>query len=161
MLELEVNAERALAAAHRAPALLVQELDKAIDVSLHHMARTAKGYAPKFNSTLTNSIGVERPSRLEGLVTVGAAYGIYVEQGVEPGSYPNVGNIRDWVLSMGLRPLYSDPDADTWDIAWAISRAISYRGLPARPFLEPAFVEHQDDTERRLDAAIDIALEAA
>jgi len=157
-LSLTVNADDVLRAVLKAPELLVRELDKAIGRSVHTMARTARKESPKHTSVLTNSINVERPNRLEGLVRVGVAYGLYVHAGVKPGSFPNVEHIHDWVRQRGLVPVV--PGEDTNDIAWRVARSLARRGQPPRPFLTRAFNAHRAEAQRRVDVAIRRALDA-
>ena len=77
---------------------------------------------------LANTIIVDRIDN--GLsVEVGptAPYGVYVEHGSKP-HFPPLDALEDWAKRHGL------------DSAWPICLAISKRGLPAKPYLLPAYL---------------------
>jgi len=60
-----------------------------------------------------------------------APYSIYVEEGTRP-HFPPLDALEGWAKRHGF------------DSAWPICKVISERGLPARPFLFPAWVDLKD-----------------
>lgn len=87
---------------------------------------------------LANTIIVERSS--DGMIVeVGptAAYGVYVEEGTRP-HFPPLDALEAWAKRHGF------------DSAWPICKAISERGLPARPFLFPAWLAVKDKFFKKL-----------
>jgi hypothetical protein len=60
-----------------------------------------------------------------------AAYGIYVEHGAKP-HFPPLDALEGWARRHGF------------DSAWPICKAISKRGLPAKPFLFPAWLKKKE-----------------
>lgn len=156
---IEVDADKVAEAARRAPRLLERELDRALDRIGYNIANDARALAPKGGtSVLTNAINVRRPDAATVEVFAGVEYSTYVEKGTKP-HFPNVRHIQDWVEQTGLSP--NAPGEDAEDVAWRIARSIAVGGTPAQPFMEPALAKNEADAERRANAAIDRALEAA
>jgi len=159
-LQIIVDDDRLLEAVRRAPVLLEKELHDEIYRVVHIVARDAKDFASKGGtSILTNSINAFMAGPLEGIVAPGVEYAQYVEQGTEPGYFPPYQNILDWVEQTHQQPQY--PGDDKYDIAWRIALNIFYTGTEKQPFMEPSLEKNRATAERRLNAAIDRALEAA
>ena len=164
-MELTIDSEPLERAIAMGPRTLAKHLDRAIGRSIHEMARSAKGHAPKANSELTNAINAVQPNALEGLVVVGVDYGQAVEEGTgaygpegrPSGKVPPEVHIEDWIRVKHITP--DDPNMDAEDLAFVIARSIAARGTPAQPYMQPAYDENVDKAQRRIDAAIDAAIE--
>lgn len=164
-MELIIDADRLQKAILKAPDVLERELDKGIGRSVHEMARSARRHAPKAHSLLVNSIDVERPAPLEGIVAPSMDYAQAVEegtglqgpQGTPSGVMPPIEHIEDWIGVAGITP--NDPSMDRKDLAWAIARSIAEKGTPPQPYMEPALEENRARAERHIGAAIDKALQ--
>lgn len=70
-----------------------------------------------------------------------APYAIYVEKGARP-HFPPLDALEDWAKRHGF------------DSAWPIALAISKRGIPATPFLIPAFNAYKNKYYKRLKALV-------
>lgn len=82
-------------------------------------------------------------------------YATFVDRGRRPGRRPPVDKILEWVKEKGLS------SGDDLQLAWAISTAISKRGLKPRPFIQ-SFTERQEDIiSAYIDQLIDSILEVA
>lgn len=66
-----------------------------------------------------------------------AAHGIYVEFGTKP-HFPPLDALEGWARRHGI------------DSAWPIAKAISERGLPAKPYLFPAWLMFKDKFWKRI-----------
>ncbi|MBA7465168.1 hypothetical protein ES707_00330 [subsurface metagenome] len=66
-----------------------------------------------------------------------APYGVYVEHGTRP-HFPPPDALEGWAKRHGF------------DSAWPICKAIAKRGLPARPFLFPAWLAVKDKFWKRI-----------
>lgn len=165
-LELIIDAEKLMKAIIAQPQKLEKNLDNAIGRVLQTFARSAKEEAPKADSILVNSIGVERQGKLGGTAGPSVNYGQAVEEGtgifgpegVASHSLPPIDNIRDWVKRVSLTP--RDPTMDEDDLAWAIAKTIAAEGTQPQPYLEPAFENNKAEAERLIDAAINASLAA-
>lgn len=163
-MELIVDADALQAAILKAPDTLEKNLNKAISRSVSEIARSARRNAPKAFSTLTNSINDRMVSPLEGLVAPGVnsaeavekGTGIYGPAGQASGKLPPVVNILDWVKVKGIQP--TEPDMDQEDVAWLIARKIATTGTKPQPYMQPAYDENREKTERRISQAIDRAI---
>lgn len=87
---------------------------------------------------LADSVIVERsPDGMIAEVGPTAAYGVYVEEGTRP-HFPPLDALEGWAKRHGF------------DSAWPICKVISERGLPARPFLFPAWLAVKDKFFKKL-----------
>lgn len=145
---------------------LVAELDVLAQLAARRMRRLA----PKWRTTLTNSIAVSAPDAMTREIRPGVAYAPYVEEGIKPGGNglprfmdPGSESIVAWLQgkafagrgrvrknSMGavmrnleLRDRYEG-------LAWHIRR----HGVKAQPFIEPTAKEMEPQVLRRLDLAV-------
>ena len=163
-MELIVDSNALQAAILKAPDKLEKRLNQAISRSVSEIARSARRRAPKAFSVLTNSINDRMVSPLEGLVAPGTNYaeavekgtGVYGPAGQASGKLPPVENILDWVRLVGIQP--REPDMDQDDVAWLIARKIATTGTKPQPYLQPAYDENREKTERRINQAIDRAI---
>jgi len=87
---------------------------------------------------LANTVIVERsPDGMSAEVGPTAPYGVYVEHGARP-HFPPPDALEGWAKRHGI------------ESAWPICKAISERGLPARPFLFPAYLAVEGKFFRKL-----------
>jgi hypothetical protein len=70
-----------------------------------------------------------------------AAYGIYVEFGAKP-HFPPPDALEGWARRHGF------------DSAWPICKAIARRGLPAKPYLFPAWLKMKEKFWKRIKELI-------
>jgi len=81
---------------------------------------------------LANTVIVERsPDGMIAEVGPTAPYGVYIEHGARP-HFPPLDALEGWAKRHGFSS------------AWPICKVISERGLPARPFLFPAWLAVKD-----------------
>lgn len=99
----------------RGPALEKAMAD-ALDVQAQKVMRKMRAEAPKFQSVLTNSIYVEKPTAMSRLIAPGTNYAEAVHEGVKPGK--------------GL-PRFNDPRAGDI-IAWLQRTAFAGRRTPRK-----------------------------
>ena len=164
-MELIIDSDALQAAILKAPDRLEKNLKQAITRSVRETARSARSHAPKAFSTLTQSIRSKMVSPLEGLVAPGVNYAEAVEQGTgvygpagqASGKFAPIENIIDWVKLVGIQP--TEPDMDQVDVAWLINRKIATTGTKPQPYMQPAYDENREKTERRISQAIDRALD--
>lgn len=67
-------------------------------------------------------------------------HGKFVESGRKPGSMPPLGPLKDWA-----KRVLGDEGA-----AFAVARKIAARGIPARPFLTPAYEREEPKFRARI-----------
>ena len=151
-LTLTVQNSGLLQALQQSPDLLTKNLNLAVLRTVQEMASSARGYAPKAESTLTKSINARMVSQLEGQVAPHVDYAQMVEEGTGPGGWPSDQSVVDWIRVKGITP--NDPGMDEWDLAFLFARSIALHGTPAQPFLQPAFNINKGRGERRMDQAI-------
>ncbi len=164
-LEMRVESDRLARALARKPGQLAVELNNAVGRTVLEVARTARRNAPKASSLLVNAINGIQTAPLEGLVLAATDYaqaveegtGVYGETGRPSGKMPPVANIMDWIKVRRIQP--DDPDMDQKDLAFVIARSIARSGTPPQPFMTPAFEKHRDRFRRRVEAAVEMALQ--
>lgn len=87
---------------------------------------------------LANTVIVEtKADGLQAEIGPTAPYGPYPEFGTRP-HFPPMEALEDWARKHGF------------ESAWPICRAIAKRGLPARPYLSPAFFSQEGEFYDRL-----------
>ena len=164
-LNMELHSDKLMDALLRMPHQLEKNMDRAIERIVQEMARDARRNAPKAASTLVQSIHVERPSPLEGIVAPSVHYAQMVEEGTglqgpfgkASGVMPPVQNILDWIET-GSGVSANDPSYDNEDLAWAIARSIAKHGTAPQPFMAPALESNRTRAERRINQAIEKTL---
>lgn len=121
------------------------------------IARTARGYAPKAFSTLTNSIKSTRVGDLHYVVAPGVNYARPVERGRGAGKQPGTANgLMEWVKQKtGLTGKALDRRT------YVIARAIGRRGIKRRPYMRPAMLLHSDAIVARVRASALAAAQGA
>lgn len=156
-MELTIQNKGLLQALRQSPQVLEKHLNLAVLRSVQEMARSARGYAPKAESTLTQSINHRMVSKLEGIVSTDQDYARMVEEGTGPGGWPSDQSMLDWIRVKGITP--NDPDMDLGDLAFLFARSIALHGTPKQPFMQPAFDINKGPAEQRMDKAIAAAIE--
>lgn len=167
--ELSVQLDAHGAAAERAffaeAARLAQEV-----------ARRMRERAPKWRSTLTNSIAVSMPAPMTWEVRPGVAYAIHQEEGRRPGKHlprffdPAARPIVEWLaskafaggrrLKVGSRAMQTR-ELSLRDRYMGLSWHAKHKGLKANPFVEPTYREFEVAGPQRLALAVERAVAAA
>lgn len=166
--ELSVQLDAHGAAAERAffaeAARLAQEV-----------ARRMRERAPKWRSTLTNSIAVSMPAPMTWEVRPGVAYAIHQEEGRRPGKHlprfgtPAAADVTAWLESKafggvrkprGVKALLKRND-ELRDRYMGLSWHAKHKGLKANPFVEPTYREFEVAGPQRLALAVERAVAAA
>lgn len=155
-LEFTYQSQGLLQALRHSPQALNKYMSLAVLRSVQEMARSARGYAPKAESTLTQSINHRMVSPLEGEVAAGVNYARMVEEGTGPGGTPGWAALVDWINVKGITP--RDPSMDQADLTFLIIQKIHKTGTPAQPFMQPAYDINQGRAEQRMDRAIEQAI---
>lgn len=157
-----------------------------LDVLAQMVARRMKENAPKFRSTLTNSVHVDRPSDLVREVRPGVEYAAYVEDGIKPGGKglprffdPKSKNIVDWLEGqprsgfVGPRSLtrkreprkgskvFTAAMLDLRDRYEGLAWHVRHYGIKAQPFVRKTYDEMQPLVRPRLEAAVQAAMAAS
>ncbi len=135
-------------ALRRFPDRVGPAVDRQVGAVALEMSRDMKRTAPKGpTSNLVNSIGVTLEELLSWRVGPSMEYAPFVELGREPGSFPAINPLREWVRRrLGLS------GRDLRQATGAIAFSIKRRGIPPKPFVQPV----ADDPKwprRLLDAA--------
>ena len=156
-----------------------------LDVLAAMTARAMKMRAPKFRSTLTNSIYVISTSELEREIAPGVDYAPYVEDGIKPGGKglprymdPQSASILAWlqghnpsrlvgphparkrrVRKNSMAAVYANLELrDRYEgLAWHVR----HYGVRAQPFVKPARDEMEPKVRPRLQAAVRAAMRAS
>lgn len=129
---IRIDISRAQAAFARAPEGMERSIERFLSRGAEEVARTAKQNAPKAFSNLLNSIRAERVSALQYQVVEGVNYGRAVEEGTQP-HFPNRDALLPWV-----ERVLGVSGKEARDKSFLIARAISRRGTPAQPYMQPA-----------------------
>jgi hypothetical protein len=136
-LRLE-GAEELSASLARSPQIVASEEARAMTASLLLLEADARRNVRHDTRRLMNSITSTQERRgrtLVGRVGPSVRYGLYVERGRRAYNRPPpVAALRGWARRHGIpeRALY------------VLARKIGRRGIPARPFLGPAWVKNRD-----------------
>lgn len=147
-----VDSKEALQAFETAPDVMERNLELFLSRGAQEVARTAKSFAPKAFSTLTNSILFYRVALLHWRISPGVNYAPYVEGGTRP-HFPPAANLQPWVERvLGLS------GAEARHKAFLIARAISRRGTRAHPFMRPAAEQMRSRVFALLDEGVDAGL---
>lgn len=135
-IELRYDDAAARKALSTAPDLVRRMLGQALYRGADALRSDAYNRAAKRDATgqLSRGIAITKVSELHLFVAPSDIYGAYVERGRRPGKLPGIG-VRDWVKQK-LKP-GGEREIDRLD--WVISAAIRKRGIPPRPFMQPAF----------------------
>jgi hypothetical protein len=150
----DAGVQRAL---DRFPDRITAAVEAALSRGAMEMARTARGYAPKAFSTLTNSIKADKVGPLHYIVAPHVNHGPFVERGRPPGMQPGTANgLMEWVRQKtGLQG--KELDRKTYVIA----RAIGKKGIRRHAYMRPAFLLHSDMIVARVREAAHAAAQEA
>lgn len=139
-------------------------------------ARRMRELAPKWRSTLANSITVSTPAPNTWEVRPGVAYGLYREKGQAPGKHlprffdPAAKPIVDWLASKAFAGLkrvrlgtkrFTLRELELRDRYMGLSWAVKHRGLKAHPFVEPTAREFEKRVPQRMAALVKRLVEKA
>lgn len=135
-------------------------------------ARDMRRNAPKFQSTLTDSIRVDYVTNLHYRVAVGAAHGAAVEHGRKPGKGlprffdPAAKGVVDWLESKAFAGVakprkgtkrFAARELELRDRYMALSRSVKAKGIKAQPFFGPVV----NELERTLPQLLAETVQAA
>ncbi len=130
-IRLDHNAPEIAAAIAASPDHVLPRVSAALLRGALEISVEAKRRAPKFRSTLANSIGiVTKP--LETRIVAGARYGAAVEYGSKPGGRPTLKETMDWIASKRIQP--QTPGMSVRSLAHLIRHKIATKGITANPF---------------------------
>lgn len=140
----------------RSPGVLERHIDRGVGRGALELSREMRKEAPKAFSTMTQSIGVNKPGDGIRQVTVGQEYGIYVEEGAGPGGFPPLRSMMDWIRVKRIRP--DDDSMSERDLAFVIARSIARKGTPAQPFASDSTEKMEPRIHQIVGGAIDDGL---
>lgn len=165
------NAHQVAARLAGIPAAVRSEVDPVFARQVQAVARTMRDKAPKFRTTLTNSVAVENRGPLDAIVKPGTAYAYYKEKGTKPGSVPRffdpkAADLIAWLESKVSRATgekrkprrgtakFTARELELRDRYEGLARHIRRRGTKAQPFVEPTAQEMAPIVARELRAAV-------
>lgn len=91
-------------------------------------------------------------------------YGRYIESGRQPGTFPNIGNIRKWITAKGItpkrleqrnskgNPVYKIPNLS--QLTYLISRSIARDGIFPFPFRDITLQRIEKELSKKLEPAL-------
>jgi len=136
---------------NQTPEVMAAELRRAMQASLLLIEADARVNASRDTGRLAGSISNRIDGTglvLEGHVGPSVGYGRYVEFGRTPGArMPPVSALIGWVQRHFHNPRQRVTDATLRSEAFALARAISRRGIPPRPFMQPALTKNLPQIE--------------
>jgi len=135
MISIDVNGAAAELAFSRAPELMLKHLRNGIHRGAQELARAEKEASPKAFGTMANSIKPTRTDDLSYRVDVGVSYAAGIEFGTEPGAFPPIQSILEWLRVKRIEP--QDAGTSARDLAFLIARGIREHGIKASPFFYP------------------------
>ncbi|MBF0383625.1 MAG: HK97 gp10 family phage protein [Magnetococcales bacterium] len=146
-IAVEHNIQGVDTALKQAPDLLMLHVTQFLKRGASEVTREAKREAPKAFTTLAQAIHYRRVGAKnsgEFIVYAGTSYAAYVEEGRKPGGKPPPRwMIEAWInVGSGIKP--QNPDMDSRDLAYVISRSIAKKGTKPRPFMAPALDKKTD-----------------
>ena len=131
------NCKQIINSFNRMPPAVITEVDRQLSRGRMELARLIRTNAPKYDSTLTNSIRSKRKDIGFFEVVAGADYALMVEEGTGPGGWVPKESLEDWIKAKGITP--NDPDMSRDELVNLIQLSIYRKGSPAQPFFKPAF----------------------
>lgn len=152
-VEVEIRgADAALRTLGHLPDEVAWAVDRKLARAAAQAARAMKGKAPQDTVTLVNSIRSEQVAPLVHRAVAGVQHARYMESGTGPGGRPPITAMERWVVRKGLTP--RNPTLrGVRDLAWAIARSITRRGVRAQPFARP--VAADPAFQARVQALVD------
>jgi hypothetical protein len=180
---IDTNAMSVAAKYRRAGVLIRQALEQELDALSARAAAAMKLKAPKFQSTLTNSIRVDRESRFARFIGPHTAYAINVEKGRRPGKGlprffdPAAASAKAWLQAQINAPLLAanpkrrNPrvgskrmqaeQTELRDRYMAFSRHVKFKGLKPHPYVQPVVDDFRGIAPQSLAAAVKRGAQAA
>lgn len=129
--------ERLQAGAAAAPATLASEVRTAMTAGSLLIEGTARSLAPKDTGRLAGSITHQISgggANLQSKIGPSVGYGLVVEKGRGAGKpMPPEGAIAGWAARKGIPA----------SALYVLRRSIGRKGIKARPYMKPAFDQHQ------------------
>jgi len=162
-ISVKIEGGKEVAAAfRRSPFAMRLALRKNLLRGGHEIAREAQRNLRKNKSmafsTLIQSLIVRAVSDFETHVTVGAAHGVYVEEGSAPGGQPNRQTLLDWIRVKRIQPLQGQT---LDDLEFLIGRKIRQKGIKAKPFFEPAVEAKRSRVMALIELGVEEGLQSA
>lgn len=136
-MSFAVDVRSAVLALDRAKREYPKRADGAIGRGALEISRDARRSVRKATSQLTNAILARRVRLMEWLVIAATDYARPVEEGRRPGRRPPVTAVIDWLKVKRIQP--RNPNTDQTTLAFLIARKIGRDGVPAAPYMKPAF----------------------
>lgn len=183
---IDTNAMSVAAKYRRAGVLIRQALEQDLDALSDRAAAAMKLAAPKFRSTLTNSIKVDRESRFVRFIGPHTAYALWVEKGRKPGKGlprffdPAAASAKAWLAAQIEAPLIAanpkrrNPrvgskrmqaeqaeQLELRDRYMAFSRHVKFKGLKPHPYVQPVVDDFRSIAPQSLAAAVKRGAQAA
>ena len=135
--EVTHNAAEVAQALAQVPERATKEIGGALGRGAVELANEMKARAPKFRTTLTNSILAIERGPLEWVVSPrGVRYGAYVEEGTGEGGRPTLREMLQWIQLKRIEP--RTPGMSQRSLAALIRMLIAKRGIRPQPFAAPA-----------------------
>lgn len=152
-IRVDHNVGELAAALKRAPAIVMQEVDRGAGRAALELGRTARNLAAKATSDLAQSIIAVRIREGEHLVQARKAYAGPVEIGRKPGGpMPPIQPLIDWIRTRRIQPEGAGVKTER-DLAFLIGRKIARDGTEAQPFMGPALATGGDTLRATMGAA--------
>jgi len=160
MLKLNVdfrNDKAFIRALSKAPQALFRNLRKAVHRGSEEVGREARSNVPKAHSALVNSIRSQQTGELSRIVGPAMTYGPMVENATEPGGFPALQEILDWMRVKRITP-HNANDTER-DVAFMIRRSIARKGTEKQPFMGPAAETKRDRVSQLMHQAVSNSLQ--
>lgn len=155
-ISAKLEAEKAFRSLDAAPATLDKYLLPALDRAQLETVREAQRAASQYDSFGTNKLAIhgETPSKYVREVSTGTNYAAYLEQGIKPGTFPNVTNLSSWVKKkFGLSDIREIDRA-----TYLVGRSIKAKGIAAKPYMAPTEEKMRDRSAELIASAVTSAL---
>lgn len=178
MSGLQHNAPEVAARLQLAQQRIRAELEGTLAGLAGRVAARMRIVAPKWRSTLTNSVREERRGPLAIVVRPTVDYALYVEKGRKPGKGlprffdPAAASIVAWLEGRQIAARQAASGGKPWrrgragsnrrrteelelrDAYMALSRHVKFRGIKAHPFVKPTADEFREQVRAELVAAV-------
>jgi len=141
------------------PDIMLRHVARGTHRAAEEVAREEKQVVPKAFSTLVNSIKSSSVSQTAYRVGPGVNYADAVEFGTDPGTFPDIQHIREWLRVKHIAPQNSD--FDERDLAYFIARGIFRHGIKPQPFAAPTVKKMAPRVHEIVNASIRTGLREA
>lgn len=172
------NAHQVAARLRATPGAVQAAVEPVFLAQVQKVARVMRDKAPKFRTTLTNSVGVELRGPLAAVVKPNTAYAYYKEKGTKPGNVPRYfdpasADLVAWLESKVSRAIgekrkprrgtgkFTARELELRDRYEGLAWHIRHHGTKAQPFVEPTAIELAASVAQELRAAVLRGLQAA